>query len=382
MNDVSSSVFAPLTAPGRGGIAVVRCVGPSVAGALEACFHPTACGSRLPAVGRLAYGHLLGADEEVLDEVILYRAGAEAFEVNCHGGPAAVEAVCERLAGLGLVQVEPDALLSAAGAGPIERDARWLLRSARTPLVARVLLGQLAGALEGAIADIQDALAAGRADEATAALDGLLDAWRTCGRRLADPPRVVIAGRPNVGKSTLLNRLVGGERVITSATPGTTRDYVETVASFGGLPVVLVDTAGERATAERIEREGVARARQQAEGAALVVYLLDATQEATEVDMAPLAALGDRGLAVWNKSDLANGSPGPPLAMAISARAGDGLDGLRREVLDRLDYRAPGPGTPVPIAHHQARAVDEARRRLAKGHPNEAAAVLRAIRSR
>ncbi|MFO8014810.1 MAG: GTPase, partial [Phycisphaerae bacterium] len=407
MSDAAPSVFAPLTAPGRGGIAVIRATGPRVAEALAACFRPVGGAPFEPAaeaagrlhrprpttkageddpllpqrarpaprgsmsVGRLAYGHILDAEGQVLDEIILHRAGPETWEVNCHGGPAAVEGVCERLAALGLTQVDADALRAAEGMGPVERTARRLLRTAATPLAARILLDQfmlvvrgaqenrkrgaqswaprdgetpregrggqdgpprnrdqLGGALEQAVADA----AAGRTDEAAAAIDALLDRWKSCGRYLAAPPRVVIAGRPNVGKSTLLNRLAGRERAIAHPEPGTTRDYVETVTAFDGLPVVLVDTAGLRETLERIEREGVARARRQAAGADLVVYLLDAGVGTTEEDDTALAHLGDRALAVWNKADLPAGPLGAPPALAVSTQTGAGLHELRQEV--------------------------------------------------
>jgi len=373
MSGSAQSVFAHLTAPGRGGIAVVRCTGPRTAAVLEACFRPAGGGRGLPAVGRLAYGHILDAEGRVLDEVILHRSGSATWEVNCHGGTAAVAAVCDRLAGLGLRRVDADTLLAAEGIGPVERAARRLLRSAPTPLAARILLDQLDGLLEGALAKVRDALDTARTNEAAGALDALLDRWRTCGRFLAEPPRVVIAGRPNVGKSALLNRLAGRERAITHAEPGTTRDYVEAVAAFDGLPVVLVDTAGVRETVERIEREGVARARDQAAGAHLVLYLLDARAGATDEDKAALARLPGRALPVWNKADLAVGPFGPPGVLAGSALTGNGLDDLRREVLARLDYRAPPPGEAVPLTREQAEALRSAARLLADGRSKAAA---------
>jgi len=379
MSDAEPPVFAHLTAPGRGGIAVIRCVGSAVAEAMQACFRPAACDGSLPAVGRLAYGHVLAAAGEVLDEVILHRAGPQVFEVNCHGGPVAVGAVCDRLAALGLVRVEPDALLVAEGARPIEREGRRLLRAVPTERAARVLLDQLGGALGQAVAEVRDALAVGRPAEAVARLDALLDGWRTCGRWLADPPRVAIAGRPNVGKSTLLNRLAGYDRAITAATAGTTRDYVEAVAAFDGLPVLLVDTAGLREAEEAVEREGVTRAREQAAGADLVVYLLDGGEGAAAQDVATLACLGNRALAVWNKADLAPGPLGPPAALAVSALAGDGLDALRHQVLERLDYRAPAPGTAALFTDGQEAAFCHVHRLVVDGRCAEADRRLAAL---
>jgi len=302
-----------------------------------------------------------------LDEIILYRAAETVFEVNCHGGPAAVEAVCRRLAGLGLERVDPDRLLALEGAGPIERDAERMLREARTPLAGRILLDQRNGALARAIERILKDLAAGRSAEAAGGIDALLERWRWCGRLLASPLRLVVAGPPNVGKSTLVNRLVGAERVLVSATPGTTRDYVEADAALGGLPVVLVDTAGLRESGEAIEREGVARARREMRAAAVVVYLLDAAEGARPEDEVALGALGDRAVAAWNKADLATGPLGKPAAVAISALTGDGIAVLAETILARLGYRPPAAaGDAVPFTSAQAAAIEWARDALAE----------------
>ena len=409
-----AGVFSVLTPPGRGGIAVVRCFGPAVPEALAAAFRPArhrpgeaGRTEDLPAVGRLAYGHFSDADGQVLDEIILHRAAAEAFEINCHGGPAAVEAVCRRLAALGLERVGSDRLLELAGASPIERDARRLLQSARTPLAARILLDQLNGALGQALAavaaDLQAGLrpgGAGRKDDARRGIETLLARWRTCGRFLAPgaPGRIAVAGRPNTGKSTLVNRFVGTERVITSAAPGTTRDTVETEAAIEGVPLLLVDTAGLGEAQAAVEREGVARARRQMAEAPLVVYLLNAAEGVQPEDAAALAALGPRALAVWNKSDLAchgvvppgrsrapeaekgTGSfsgrrekvPVPFSALRVSALHGDGMDALGRAILARLGWQTPPAGDAVPFTPAQAAALESACAALARGDAAEA----------
>jgi len=411
---MNAGVFSVLTPPGRGGIAVVRCLGPGAPEAIAAAFR-AAGGERdrrltaaartarfssrdrkvagiipgapdLPAVGRLAYGHFSDAGGRPLDEIILYRAAETVFEVNCHGGPAAVEAVCRRLADFGMEQVDPDRLLALEGAGPIARDAERMLREARTPLAGHILLDQRNGALARAVEKILKDLAAGRPAEAGKKLDALLERWHSCGRLLASPPRVAVAGPPNVGKSTLVNRLVGAERVITSATPGTTRDYVEADAAIEGLPVVLVDTAGLRESGEPIEREGVARARRQVAGAAVVVYLLDVAEGVRPEDAAALEALGARAVAAWNKADLLENGDGSRFhknrifeaprpftgettpVPVFSALHGDGMDALGRAILARLGWRPPAAsGEAVPFTPVQAAALQAARDALATG---------------
>jgi tRNA modification GTPase len=376
MTGIERSAFAVLTPPGRGGIAVIRCSGPDAERVLRACFRPRADGAGLPPVGGLAYGHVADADGRPLDEVILCRAARATYEVNCHGGPAAVAAVCAALAALGLAQVDADALLEIEGAGRVQRDARRLLRRAATPLAARILLDQLGGALGAAIERAGGHLAARRAEAAADELGRLLDRWQSCGRFLADPPRIVIAGRPNVGKSTLLNRLAGAERAITSGEPGTTRDYVEADAALAGLPVVLVDTAGLREARGVIERLGVERAREQAAGAALLLYLLDATEGVTAEDQAALARFDDRTLVVWNKADAATGPLGAPGAMAVSALTGAGIEGLGEAILARLGYRAPGPGEALPFTCDQAEVLAGARQLIEDGGLDDARRAL------
>ncbi|HUU90025.1 MAG TPA: GTPase [Phycisphaerae bacterium] len=379
MRGAKRSAFALLTPPGRGGIAVIRCTGPGVEGTLRACFRPTTDGAGLPPVGALAYGHIADADGAPIDEIILCHAACETYEVNCHGGPAAVAAACAALACLGLPQVDADALLEIEGVGPIERAARRLLRRATTPLAARILLDQLGGALGAAVRQARDDLAAGRADGAAEAIGRLLDRWRRCGRFLADPPRIVIAGRPNVGKSTLLNRLAGAERAITSEVPGTTRDYVEADAALAGLPVVLVDTAGLREAQGLVERLGVERAHEQAAGAALLLYLLDATEGVTAEDEAALARFSDRALVVWNKADAAAGPFGPPGALAVSALGGAGIEGLTEAVLAQLGYGATDPGEAVPFTGDQAEALARAQQLVAEAKIDAAREALASL---
>ena len=454
MNTSERSAFAILTPPGRGGIAVLRCVGPGAVGALKACFRPArakagassdspggmptpplrghasaaqehAHGNSavgMPPPGYLAYGHVVDPDGRALDEIILCRlathesasqstatqrrvpvppAPAAAsfsrgrhgrvclsspyrrrlhdgpiFEVNCHGGPAAVAAVARRLAELGLEQVGADRLLEIEGVPRIEREARRLLRTARTPLAARILLDQLHGALARALAKIGEDLKSGGLAAARESLDALLSRWRHAGRFLADPPRIVIAGRPNVGKSTLLNRLVSADRAITSPAPGTTRDYVEADAALDGVPVVLVDTAGLREGRDAVERLGVERARRELARASLVLYLLDAVEGPCAEDQATLRALGRRALAVWNKVDLAPAESG---AVGVSALLGDGVTELTALLLSRLGYQPPASGDAVPFSAEQVRILEEASNLVAAGKAGAAQQALAAL---
>jgi tRNA modification GTPase len=448
MTGPGPSVFAVLTPPGRGGIAVIRCTGPDAEPALAACFRrpphrrpgsdaraPSADvatgapasdarhapglsrAADLPAPGALAYGHLLDVDGRAIDEIIVLRTPPPdtACEVHCHGGPAAVAAIRERLTALGLREVPADELATAEGAGPIERAARRMLQRTASPTAARILLDQLDGALARAIEQAAAAVpvdsasppttcattvecassAAFAATAAPAAMDGragalalidLLDRWRTCGRFLARQPRIAIAGRPNAGKSTLLNRLAGADRAITSPIPGTTRDYVEATVALGGLAATLIDTAGLRATDHAIERAGVERARAEAARADVVVYLLDAREGVMPEDAAALRELGPRAIIAWNKVDACGSPESAPTAGAadlpgaaplhISALAGRALPELVSAILARLGWREPPPGAAVPLTEEQAAAIERARAHLAAGRPADARTTL------
>jgi tRNA modification GTPase len=379
-SDAPASALAVLTPPGRGGIAVIRCIGAAAKAALATCFR-TASQGLFPSPGTLAYGHILDDEGQPIDEVILYRAGAEAFEVNCHGGPAAVQALCRRLTSLGLQAVDADRLMELEGLPLLVRQARRALRGATTPLAGRILLDQLNGALANALQQSRDDLAAGREAEARTRLEELIGRWFTCGRFLAMPPRLAIAGRPNAGKSTLLNRLAGTERAITSPAPGTTRDTVEAEATIDGVPVVLIDTAGLREADGEIERRGVERAWTELAHAALVLYLVDVTAPPAPDDEVALAGLGSRGIIAWTKVDTlaaatSNAAATAQAGLAISAVTGAGLAALAAEILRRLGWRRPPDGAAVPFTADQVRALDAARASLAAGRLDETERLL------
>jgi tRNA modification GTPase len=186
----------------------------------------------------------------------------------------------------------------------------------------------------------------------------------------------VIAGRPNVGKSTLLNRLVGADRAITSPAPGTTRDYVEAEAALDGVPVVLVDTAGLGEGRDALERLGVERARGELARASLVLYLLDASEGAGAEDEAVLRSLGERGLAVWNKVDLAPRPSGEP---GVSALLGEGVAALTTAILARLGYQSVAGSDAVPFTAEQAQILADVRQLTRAGKADAARRALEGL---
>ncbi|HEX6157290.1 MAG TPA: GTPase [Burkholderiales bacterium] len=192
------------------------------------------------------------------------------------------------------------------------------------------------------------------------ALDEVLTKSRQ-GSLLRSGIHVVLAGRPNVGKSSLLNRLAGEERAIVTPIPGTTRDALREAIQIEGVPLVVVDTAGLRESRDELERLGMQRTRHELERADLVLAVFDASRGHDELrDLPPATARID----VYNKIDLATGFSAPSGALTVSAKTGAGLEALRRRILQDAGWSS--SGEPVFLARERhLRALEQARSHLA-----------------
>ncbi|MGN0800938.1 MAG: tRNA uridine-5-carboxymethylaminomethyl(34) synthesis GTPase MnmE [Christensenellales bacterium] len=366
MNDL---IYA-LATPVGGAIAVVRISGPGAEALLRRVF----TGRGAPR--EMAYGRVVDDAGETLDEAMAAffpaprsYTGEDMAELYLHGGQVTVRRVLallgcharsarpgeftERafLAGkMDLAQAEAVMDLINAGA---ERSAKSALAqlegrlSARIADVERELLDALSG-LEAAI-DYPEELE----DDVTSALPEVLAAAERelqalagaglSGRVLREGARVAIVGRPNAGKSSLLNALAGAERAIVTQFAGTTRDVLEETVSMEGVPVTLYDTAGIRAADDPVERIGVERARLAAERADLLLVCFDAAAPLTEEDLALLRETEGRPrIAVCNKSDLPALWSAETLAAqgisacTVSAETGEGLAALRHAIAVRV----------------------------------------------
>lgn len=334
---------ALLTPPGRGAIAVIHLVGP---GALELARRLIGRDvSERPTVGKLEDAG------EVLDEVVARRApgftGEETVEISSHGGTAPVERILKALAAHGAPAVTAAELLERGLAtGHLDRirvEAHLLLPEARTELAARVLQDQAEGALSGAVKVMEGPWDA-----------DILLKTSALGRALATPRKVVIAGSPNVGKSTLFNALVEHDRVIVSPVPGTTRDPVREVIAIEQVPFELVDTAGVEPPRDPLERLAIDRTQKAVKEADVILFLFDAEAGARGDELTFLEQLGHRRLILLaNKADA--GKKKPLLeAFPISAKSGQGLDEVRRRVLHALELKpAYGPGAAVVFTDRQ-----------------------------
>ena len=347
--------------------------GPGAVEAVAACFR--AQGGRPlghTPVDRVVFGRF---GDEPAEEVVVRRRADGSVEVNCHGGLAVVEMVCRLLAGQGCREVGWRDWVRGHHDDPIAAEAHLALADARTERTAAILLDQLGGALRREIEAIRGLLAAGEADSARQRLATLLGRAEL-GRHLVRPWRVVLAGRPNVGKSSLINALLGYGRAIVHHVPGTTRDVVTATTAMDGWPVELADTAGLHAADKAIERAGVARAQQELAAADLVVLVFDIRQPWCEAD-AGLLSTHPGAIVVHSKCDLpaANG-PARPLGLATSAVTGQGIGTLVATVAGCLVAEAPPAGAAVPFSEVQIEQVAAAGEALDRGDMAAAAGVL------
>lgn len=359
-----------LTPEGRGAIAVVRVWSEGAVALVDNVFRPRFGGplGSGPS-GRLRLGRIgAGLGDEVVAVVVDDPGGSPEVEIHCHGGPAAVALVVAALEAAGAERRQPVAWIRHAARSAVAAEAEVDLARAATLRTAEILLEQAEGALG---AETRRALGFLPYDPAAArTIVAGLRARDAVGLRLCTGWRVVLAGRPNVGKSRLLNALAGYDRAIVDPTPGTTRDVVTVRTAFDGWPVELADTAGLRPSDDPIEASGVALARARHGQADLVVLVLDRSEPLTDADRA-LIADHPTALAVANKADLpAAWDPDPPAALSVSAERGDGIAELASAIGRRLVPEPPPPEAGVPFRPGHVRNLEEAERALTAGdHP-------------
>jgi tRNA modification GTPase len=390
---VPDTIAAIATPPGRGAIGIVRVSGaraPEIARRLIGV---------LPAARRARFAGARDAQGRALDEgLALYfpeprsYTGEHCFEFHGHGGTVVLHAVLAACLDAGARLAEPgeftrraflngrmDLAQAEAVADLIDAASTEAARSAMRSLAGefsaavRALGRQLVElrALTEATLDFPeeevDALhredAAARLARLRAALDELLARSRE-GSLLRAGINVVLAGRPNVGKSSLLNRLAGEERAIVTPIPGTTRDALRETILIEGVPLNLVDTAGLRDARDEVERLGVERAQRELARADLVLAVHDCTAPGARALGAPAAAAR---IAVYNKIDLAPGFVAPAgehPAVCVSARTGQGIDALRHAILQAAGWRSHGESVYLARERH-LRALQAAARHLA-----------------
>jgi len=379
MTVASWNVAAILTPAGRGAVATIGVRGPDADSLIARRFLPH--GSR-PLQKAMLREVRVGRWREVCgEEVVLTMASDDVWEIHCHGGRAPAAAILRDLAALGCATIEWADWMAMETPDPIAREARRALATISTERAAGVVLDQLNGALRRALEVVDDLLA-----DATGSSASLQSAakclhrirgFSSLGMHLTEPWKIVIAGRPNVGKSSLANALVGYERSIVFDRPGTTRDAVSVSTAVDGWPVLLVDTAGLRDAVDEIEAAGVGRTQQRLATADLALLVLDASQSWTQEDET-LAKAYPSAIHIWNKCDLVSG-PIDGRGQQVSAKTGTGIATLLNSIASRLVPSAPEPGDAVAFTSRQIAAIDVALMALERGARADARNSIRAI---
>jgi tRNA modification GTPase len=368
MNDSHRLVACVLTPPGRGAVAVIAVEGKLVLAVVEQSFRAKSKGLAERALNSIAYGRW---GVEPAEDVVICRRNEELIEIHCHGGVAAVNRILSDLTAAGAAEETWQAAVERQEASPIRAAARVALAQAVTERAAMILLDQYHGALDDAVQGILDDLRGNRLDAAKSGLDAILT-YASLGLHLTQPWKVVIAGPPNVGKSSLINALLGYDRAIVFDQPGTTRDVVTAHTALDGWPVQLADTAGLRASDDELESAGVERAIAQAVAADCLLLVFDASMAWSDEDDR-LIEKWPKAIVVQNKCDLVT----PSIAgLPVSAIQGTGIAELIQAIVEWLVPAAPQPGEAVPFTVGQTEALQVAAEELQRDNVACAMTVL------
>lgn len=377
MYSLDDTIAAISTPVGEGGIGIVRLTGPEAAHILRRLFVPPRSNGAELAPRRLHYGHIVDPGTgETADEVLAVHMPAphtytrqDVVEINGHGGIVALRRILALCLRQGARLAEPGEFTARAFLNGrldlAQAEAVLDVVQAKTEASLQAAMGQLAGHLSDRVRSVRDTLVDVLAwveasidfveDEIPAreispdlercrAILAQLRADADRGILYREGVRVAIVGRPNVGKSSLLNRLLRTSRAIVTDIPGTTRDTLEETLNLQGVPVVLVDTAGINAKAEDpIERLGIERSRAALAQADLALLVLDASQPLVDADRAIAGLLGKKpAIAVMNKVDLVQEQeagqellPDAPTVF-VSALTGEGLPDLEEAIIQQV----------------------------------------------
>lgn len=378
MKTENSTIAAIATAPGTGGIGIIRVSGEASIEIVDSIF-------RSPSDKKLSkqkshtihYGHIIDpVNKEVLDEVLVMLmkgprtyTGEDTVEINCHGGPYVEKRILEEVLKSGALMAEPGEFSKRAflnGKMDLSQaEAVMDLIASRSKMSQRASMEQLRGGLAVDIEryrsvlldmvtmieanidypeyDVEEITMETLEIKTGVLFEELTQLYATAdsGRMIREGIRTAIAGRPNVGKSSLMNRMLRYERAIVTDIPGTTRDVLEEFIDFGGIPMRLADTAGIRDTDDVVEQIGVDRARQYLEESDLVLMLLDAGSRIREEEKEILRQIQEKPhIIVMNKVDIVDKTEVPKEICEeknivwISAKEGTGMEELQKMILD------------------------------------------------
>lgn len=379
----ADTIAAIATAQGRGGVGVVRISGRGIAPIAQAIL------GKLPVPRHATYGEFLDENSEIIDQgIALYfpaphsYTGEDVLELQGHGGSAILHLLLQRCLSLGIRLAEPgeftrraflndklDLAQAESVADLIEATTTEAARSA-----VRSLHGDFSAAIHGLVDDLVrlrmlvEAMLDFPEEDIEVVDTSLRDSWLTRiqdklqqtlatakqGSLLREGAHIALVGRPNVGKSSLLNRLSGEEIALVSNVPGTTRDVIRQAIQIRGVPLHIMDTAGLRSSQDEVENMGMARTHQTLQRADLIVLLVDAVSGVNAEDEAIFAAFPAQipHLRVYNKADLLAEGAASGEGVYISAKSGLGIDALRDKILELIGWRNQESGTFIARERH------------------------------
>ncbi len=406
------TIAAIATPPGRGAISMVRVSGPHALQIGDRVFEGKKRIGEFPP-GTFHHGFILDPETgKKLDEVVVlvYHAphsftGEDMLEITTHGGLIPARRVLRALIKAGARMAEPGEFTRRAMLNGkmdlIQAEALLDLVDAKTEACADVALKNLAGELSERIKKIREKLLEvsmelelsldftdqdlifppyekikKTLEELSEEIGEMIKEWNR-GRMLVEGMRVVITGKPNVGKSTLFNALLSEEKAIVTEEPGTTRDVLEGWIEIEGFPVKLFDTAGLRQAEGKVERIGIERAKKALEGADLVLFVVDGSQGVTEEDMEIYEKVKNKHhIVIINKCDLGCKIKEFPGGLRISALTHQGMDKLHEKIKEILNPETMGAILITHERHYNAlqtalQYIEEAKRGGAEGRGEE-----------
>ena len=375
-----TAAYASLLTPGgRSAIAVVAVAGDRAVATVDQYFR-SANGLPLKEqpVGRIVYGRW---KQDQGEELVVCRRTDKIVEIHCHGGYQSAPQVLIALRESGCTHVDWPEWIQQKFTCRLSAEAHIALTKTTTLRTAKILLDQFHGKLRQAWDEVIAELSRNNLHLAMDGLRAMLQ-YAELGLHLTRPWSVVIAGLPNVGKSSLINALAGFQRAIVFDQPGTTRDVVTFATAVSGWPLELSDTAGMRCTTEAIESAGIELARDRLQVADLVLWVLDATEVARQK---PLTLASEqakqlgfeleeaRTITVVNKIDLVDWKK---QGLGTSATTGLGIEDLLQDIATRIVPLPPPPGAAVPFSADQVETLQAALAACENTNPDKALQVL------
>ncbi len=333
----SQTTFTQVTPSGRAAITTIVVRGPNAINVV-ADFFESASKKILAAgtINKILFGKWQ-APLTVAEDLVVCLREINVVEIHCHGGTAACESISACLQSRGCVKTSWQQQTSNYYDGSAYCQDVWeLVPLTTTRVTTQIALRHATGEIDRLLDDVRHEINSGKLASAAELLQPYICTYKL-GRHIIDPFVVVIAGRPNAGKSSLLNAMTGVNRSIVNQQAGTTRDVLQYKTMIRGWAISFWDTAGIRTDAQTLEQLGVAKAEQAVATADLVIWVHDVTENwQSQVEQVERELDDINYLIVINKTDIQQAGDDLPSQIAVSAKTGEGIDELSEKIIERL----------------------------------------------